>query len=103
MRKGPRITSPISQTDSNRLGIGPGTRKHADAAAFSGTPVKSTLPEWYPELLASVSQQTHTDAADSQHARQQRLEKWTRAHRAGRARPNRLFWVKLMGTITSLW
>lgn len=42
------------------LDIGPGTRKHAGAAAFSGNPAKSTMPEWYPELLASVSRQVTT-------------------------------------------
>ncbi|WP_120521947.1 PDDEXK nuclease domain-containing protein [Arthrobacter celericrescens] len=37
------------------MGIGPGTRKHAAEASFPGTPGKSTMPEWYPELLSSVS------------------------------------------------
>ena len=50
-------------TGSNKMGIGPGTRKHADAAAFPGTPAKNTMPEWYPELLRSVSQQVESGRA----------------------------------------
>lgn len=50
-------------TDSNKTGIRPGTRQHADAAAFPGTPAKNTMPAWYPELLHSVSQQVESGRA----------------------------------------
>ncbi|WP_115790501.1 PDDEXK nuclease domain-containing protein [Arthrobacter silvisoli] len=47
--------------DSKGLGIGPGTRKDATTgASFPGTPAKSGMPAWYPELLASVSRQVTT-------------------------------------------
>jgi len=43
------------QAESSTMGIGTGTRKHAEGASFPGTPAKSAMPEWYPELLSSVS------------------------------------------------
>ncbi|OFI39503.1 hypothetical protein BIU82_14170 [Arthrobacter sp. SW1] len=42
------------------MGIGPGTRKHAGGASFPGTPAKSTMPQWYPELLAAVSNEVYS-------------------------------------------
>ena len=38
------MSSPTTHNpNSNKLGIGPGTRKHADVAAFPGTPAKNTM------------------------------------------------------------
>jgi predicted nuclease of restriction endonuclease-like (RecB) superfamily len=36
--------------------IQPGTRKHVNGASFPGTPAQSSMPEWYSDLLASVTQ-----------------------------------------------
>lgn len=35
--------------------IEPGARKHVSDASFPGTPASSSMPDWYPELLASVT------------------------------------------------
>ena len=37
--------------------IQPGDRKHASDASFTATPAASSMPRWYPELLASVTSQ----------------------------------------------
>lgn len=36
-----------------------GTRKHLSDASFPGTWASSSMPEWYPELLASVTLQVN--------------------------------------------
>jgi predicted nuclease of restriction endonuclease-like (RecB) superfamily len=41
--------------EAAKMGIGPGTRKHAEGASFPETPAKGTMPVWYPDLLSSVS------------------------------------------------
>lgn len=38
------------------MGIGPGTRKHADGASFPETPAKGSMPDWYQDLLDAVSE-----------------------------------------------
>lgn len=40
--------------------IQPGARKHSTEASFPATPTGSSMPEWYPELLASVTRQVST-------------------------------------------
>jgi predicted nuclease of restriction endonuclease-like (RecB) superfamily len=40
--------------------IQPRARKHANNASFPGTPAASSMPEWYPALLASVTRQVNT-------------------------------------------
>lgn len=56
------MSTPSKQTpaDPHTMGIGPGTRKHASGASFPETPAKSTMPQWYPELLAAVSNEVHS-------------------------------------------
>lgn len=52
------MTTPSKQNpaNSNKMGIGPGTRKHAGGASFPGTPAKSAMPTWYQDLLDSVAE-----------------------------------------------
>jgi len=45
---------------SDRDEIQPGRRKHARDASFPSTPAFSSMPEWYPEMLASVTRQVNT-------------------------------------------
>lgn len=40
--------------------IQPGTRKHSTDASFRATPAASSMPAWYPELLASGTRQGNT-------------------------------------------
>jgi len=40
--------------------IQPGARKYANNALFPVTPAASSMPEWYPELLASVTRHVNT-------------------------------------------
>ncbi|QSZ55638.1 hypothetical protein AYX19_21340 (plasmid) [Paenarthrobacter ureafaciens] len=35
--------------------IQPGARKYSTEASFPAAPAVSSMPEWYPELLASVT------------------------------------------------
>lgn len=46
--------------NEHRGEIQPGARKHASDASFPGTPAPSSMPAWYPELLASVTRQVST-------------------------------------------
>ena len=53
--------------------IQPGTRKHVSAASFPGTPAASSMPEWYPGLLASVTGQVNTGRSKATAAANQEL------------------------------
>ncbi|WP_211882592.1 PDDEXK nuclease domain-containing protein [Pseudarthrobacter albicanus] len=50
------MSTPSNPNPAPKIGIGPGTRKHADKAGFPATPAASTMPPWYQDLLESVSQ-----------------------------------------------
>jgi hypothetical protein len=40
--------------------IQPGTRQYSTDASFPATPAASSMPAWYPQLLASVIRQVST-------------------------------------------
>lgn len=61
------------RAEPNRMGIGPGTRKHAGGASFPETPAKSTMPEWYPELLDTVARRVERGQARAVAAANQEL------------------------------
>jgi len=51
----------------------PGARKYSTNASFPATPAVSAMPEWRPELLASVSQQVSTRRSKAISAANQQL------------------------------
>ncbi|MET3934922.1 PDDEXK nuclease domain-containing protein [Arthrobacter sp. OAP107] len=53
--------------------IQPGRRKHATDASFPTTPAVSSMPAWYPELLASVTRQVSTGRSKAISAANQEL------------------------------
>lgn len=61
------------QPETHTVDIGPGTRKHAGGASFPETPAKSSMPEWYPELLHTVSQRVELGRARAVAAANQEL------------------------------
>lgn len=69
------MSTPSKQNPAEpiKMGIGPGTRKHADGASFPETPAKSTMPAWYPELLDAVSEQVARGRARAVAAANQEL------------------------------
>lgn len=45
--------------------VEPQSRRHAGAASFPVTPASSSMPEWYPELLATVTRQVNTGRSEA--------------------------------------
>lgn len=53
--------------------IQPGARKYSRDASFPDTPAVSSMPKWYPELLASVTRQVSTGRSKAISAANQEL------------------------------
>lgn len=59
--------------ESNKMSIGPGTRKHAEGASIPGIPARTNMPEWCPELLDSLTRQVGTGRSQAIAAANQKM------------------------------